>query len=124
MPKILIVDDDPDVVETTTIVLENDGLTVVSASNVKDGMAAVDREKPDLIILDVMMDEPDDGFVMAQDLRARGIKTPILMVTSVGKVFGLQFDKNSEMVPVDEYAEKPLDPKVLVAKVRGLLKIG
>ena len=122
MARILIVDDDPDVVESTQIVLENEGFDVISASNVTDGKSKVDSENPDLIVLDVMMDEPDDGFVMAQELRARKIETPIVMMTSVGKTFGLDFDKDSEMVPVDEYIEKPVEPEVLVSKIKALLE--
>ncbi|MDZ7816868.1 MAG: response regulator [Planctomycetota bacterium] len=121
MARILIVDDDPDVVESTQIVLENEGFDVISASNITDGKSMVDSENPDLIVLDVMMDAPDDGFVMAQELRARKIETPIVMMTSVGKTFGLDFDKDSEMVPVDEYIEKPVEPKVLVSKIKALL---
>ncbi len=122
MPKILIIDDDPDVVEFTSIVLEKEGYEVVSASNAVDGKRAIKEEKPDLIILDVMMEQPDDGFVLAQEARADGIRTPILMLTSVGKAFGMEFGKDDEMVPVDDFAEKPLEPAVLLAKVKKLLE--
>ena len=122
MPKILIIDDDPDIVESTSIILKSEGYEVFSAGNAQEGMAAVIDGKPELIILDVMMELPDDGFVLAQDLRAKGIKTPILMLTSVSKALGMSFGKHEEMVPVDEFQEKPLDPKVLIAKVKELLE--
>ena len=64
-----------------------------------------------------MMEQPDDGFVMAQDLRRHGNTIPILMLTSVGTVSGLAFGKDDEMVPVDEFQAKPVDPATLVDKV-------
>ncbi len=84
-------------------------------------MKAVQSENPELIILDVMMDSEDDGFVLAQDLRKKGIKTPIVMLTSVGSVSGLEFGKDDEMVPVDEFLQKPVEPDVLLGKVKELL---
>ena len=121
MAKILLVDDDVDMIEISKVHLENAGHTVASANNRKDGMNAVKNEKPDLIILDVMMDSEDDGFVMAQDLRRDGVKTPIIMLTNVGKITGMEFDKDDEMVPVDEFLQKPVDPETLVAKIKNLL---
>ena len=76
---------------------------------------------PDLIILDVMMDEPDDGFFLAQKLRREKISTPILMYTSVSKTIGFDYGQ-SEMVPVDDFVEKPISPDELVTKVAQLLK--
>ena len=121
MPKILIVDDDPDILEAGRLVLEKEGYEVVCASNRADGMQKVDEVAPDLLILDVMMQSPDDGFVMAQDLRRDGCKLPIMMLTSVGAAIGMSFGKDDEMVPVDEFQSKPIDPAVLVAKVKSLL---
>jgi len=121
MAKILIVDDDPDVVETTRLVLTKAGHEVVHAHNVRDGHAALATQKPDLLILDVMMDEPDDGIAMAQDLRRKGFKKPILMMTSLDKVTGFNYDRDESLVPVDDYQEKPLDPAKLVARVAALL---
>ncbi|MFA4987667.1 MAG: response regulator, partial [Candidatus Brocadiia bacterium] len=103
-------------------ILKKEGFAVSSASNIIEGMAKLLKDKPQLIILDVMMDQPDDGFVMAQDIRAKGIRTPILMLTSVGKALGISFGKDKEMLPVDEFQEKPLDPKILVKKVKALIE--
>lgn len=121
MSKILIVDDDHDLVDAAKIILEAEEYEVVSAFSKAAGMDAVENEKPDLLILDVMMEEPDDGFVMAQEVRKKGLGIPILMLTSVGKVTGMQFDRDSEMVPVDSFEEKPISPDRLVGKVRELL---
>jgi DNA-binding response OmpR family regulator len=119
--KILIVDDDPDMVEAGRYVLEKHGHTVRSASNIEAGLKALDEETPDLLILDVMMEEADDGLVFARKVRRRGIDFPILMLTSVNQAMGLNIGKDEEMVPVDEFVEKPVNPAVLVSKVAGLL---
>ena len=121
MPKILIVDDDPDMVEAGRIVLEREGYTVESASNMVDGLTALEENHPDLLILDVMMEEADDGLLLARQIRRRGHNLPVLMLTSVNRVMGLNIDKHLEIVPVDEFVEKPIDPATLVEKVRALL---
>jgi DNA-binding response OmpR family regulator len=117
MPRIAIIDDDPDIVEATSILLVSDGYDVVSASNVADGRVLVESEKPDLIILDVMMDEPDDGFYLANKLRKIGIHTPIILLTSVSKATGLSFS-DSDTLPVQDFLEKPVKPAVLLEKVK------
>jgi DNA-binding response OmpR family regulator len=92
----------------------------MTALNPDDGYKLIQNQKPDLIILDVMMNEPDDGFFLAQKLRREKIDTPIIMYTSVSKALGINFGK-SEMVPVDEYVEKPISPGELLEKVEKLL---
>jgi len=121
MSKILVVDDDTDVVESVRFVLEKDGHEVFEANNRPDGMAQVAAVSPDLIILDVMMEFQDDGIAMAQDLRRQGFTKPILMLTSVGKATGLTFGKDDDVVPVDDFQEKPVLPATLRDKVRALL---
>jgi len=122
MPKIAVIDDDSDIVQATTMLLEAKNYQVVSAGNVTDGFALIDNEKPDLVILDVMMDEPDDGFYMALKLRKNGVKTPIIMLTSVSKALGLEFG-NVDTLPVNEFLEKPVSPAILIAKISEQLKL-
>lgn len=119
--RILIVDDDPDVVAAATLVLEKQGHVVSSATNSNDGLRAVEELKPDLLVLDVMMEEPDDGLRLARGLRRKGHTLPILMLTSVNQAMGLRIDRDDEIVPVDEFMEKPADPTILVEKVAQLL---
>jgi len=121
MAKILIVDDDPDIVEACSLFLQKQGHTVEGAFNRAEGMRAIAAARPDLLILDVMMEQPDDGFVMAQDLRRQGLRFPILMLTSVASASGLAFGRDAEMVPVDEFQAKPVEPADLVRKVAELL---
>ena len=83
MALIVIIDDDPDIIEASSLVLTTKGHDVIAANNPDEGYEVVIDKKPDLIILDVMMDEPDDGFFLAQKFRREKITTPILMYTSV-----------------------------------------
>ena len=121
MSKIAIIDDDPDIIEATTMLLEAKGYTTVSAGNLEDGLAIINSEKPDLIILDVMMVEPDDGFFLANKLRKQGVKSPIIMLTSVSKALGMDFGVN-EMLPVDDFIEKPVAPALLLEKIQYYLE--
>lgn len=122
MARILVVDDDLDLVETCRIVLEKAGHSVLTAHNPTEGRATLEKEKPDLLVLDVMMDQPDDGIQMAQQLRREGIHTPILMLTSLAKVTGMGYGQDSDMVPVDIFQEKPVAPSRLLELVDQLLK--
>jgi DNA-binding response OmpR family regulator len=121
VPKILIVDDDPDIVEAARLVLEREGYEVESAPNRAEGMKKIAEVKPDLLILDVMMEEPDDGLRMAREIRRAGHTLPIIMLTIVNAAMGLNIDKDEEMVPVEEFQSKPVDPQTLIAKVKKLL---
>ena len=121
MAKIAIIDDDPDILDASGLVLASKGHEIVTATNPDDGYKIVKENKPDLIILDVMMNEPDDGFFLAQKFRKEKIFTPIIMYTSVSKSIGMDFGVN-EMVPVDEFVEKPISPEQLIEKVEKLLQ--
>ena len=119
--RILIVEDDPSSLRLTTYVLESNGYEVCAANSREEGMQSVQKVNPDIMILDVMMDSPDDGFTMAHDIRKQGFDKPILMLSSVSKVTGMTYDKHSDMVPVDAFEEKPIKPEKLLAQVKELL---
>jgi len=117
---IAIIDDDPDIIESISVVLTAKGFDVVAAKNIKDGENLIAEKNPDLIILDVMMEEPDDGFFLAQKLRKSGFGKPIVMLTSVSKTLGFQYGEN-EMVPVNKFLEKPISPAELIEAVKETL---
>ena len=121
MALIVIIDDDPDIIEASSLVLTTKGHDVIAANNPDEGYEVVIEKKPDLIILDVMMDEPDDGFFLAQKFRRENITTPILMYTSVSKAIGFEYG-SGDLVPVNEFVEKPISPDQLVEKVNILLE--
>lgn len=122
MIKIAIIDDDPDILDASSLVLKSKGYEVVTATNPDDGYKLIKEQNPSLIILDVMMNEPDDGFFLAQKLRREKIDIPIIMYTSVSKTLGLEYAAG-EMIPVDEFVEKPISPETLIQKVEKLLSI-
>jgi len=124
MSRVLVVDDDADFVEAVRICLERAGHTVVSAFNPEDGMREATQGAFDLLILDIMMNEPDDGLAMAQRLRRTGFTRPILMMSNVARVTGFSYEKDRDIMPVDEFLEKPVPPEVLLKTVDALLSAG
>ncbi len=120
MSLIAVIDDDLDILDASCLILKAKGFDVITATNPDDGYKIVAAKKPDLIILDVMMNEPDDGFFLAQKFRKDKINIPIIMYTSVSKATGLDFTSGG-MIPVDEFVEKPISPDELVAKVEKLI---
>ena len=122
MASFLAVDDDEDVLVAVKTILEARGHSVETASSRADGMRLALAGAHDLLILDVMMAEPDDGIAMAQDLRRAGFKKPILMLSNISKVSGFDYSKKSEVLPVDGFMEKPVSPKKLMEGIEALLK--
>jgi CheY-like chemotaxis protein len=127
--KILIVDDDPDLVEVMRLTLEAYDYQVFSAVSGAEGLAQVKEVEPDLIILDVMMDYTTEGFQISLQLRspdpdseyAPYRETPILMLTAIHSTTPLRFTPDEDYLPVDDFVEKPLEPAVLIEKVEQLL---
>ena len=125
--KILIVDDDPDITEAMKVVLEHKQYNVSSAGGIEQAMESLKESLPDLIILDVMMSTPHDGFVLARQLKQDDNykNIPILMLTSVKDKMGIDFESaagDEDWLPVNEYLTKPVKPDVLLNKVEELLK--
>jgi DNA-binding response OmpR family regulator len=123
---VLVVDDDPDIVETTRMILESAGYKVEAAANGTEGLAKARKVHPAAIILDIMMDKESEGFHVSYELK-KGADTrdiPILVLSAVGKKSGFKFDPDTDgdYLPVDAYMEKPLEPKALVAKIGALIK--
>jgi OmpR family response regulator RpaB len=124
--KILVVDDDPDILDATTMILESQGYQVVTARDGIEGLAVLKAENPDLMILDLMMPKLD-GFGVCKELQdprwSKYKGTPILILTSVREEAsrrryeletGLELD-------VDDYIEKPMSPDTLISRVSTLI---
>ena len=127
MEKILIIDDDPDIVKSMSVVLESKGCGVSCAFNGLEGLRKAREEHPDLIVLDVMMPDGIDGFEVAREIKKdAGIKrVPILMLTAIKEKTGLDFQNEAgdeDWLPVEDYCTKPLNHDVLLAKVSKLLE--
>lgn len=124
--KILIVDDDPDITEAMRTVLENRGHEVRNAFDGDEGMARLREDRPDLIILDVMMRTAREGFELSRELRhnSQYRDIPILMLTAVKQKTGLDFGPvagDDAWLPVDAFLDKPIKPDLLLARVDDLL---
>ena len=127
--RILLVDDDPDIRLTARLPLEAAGYEVFEAVNFADGQAAVKKVKPDLIVLDVMMDTTTAGFQFALDLHNpdptsefKDFKDiPVIMLTAIHSTTPMRFTPDSDYLPVQVFLEKPVEPDVLLSNVRKLL---
>ena len=125
MAKILIIDDDPDIVEGMKVVLESKDYAVLNATNGEEGIKRAKDDKPDLVILDVMMETKDKGFEVARAIKKENKNLPIIMLTAIKEKLGFDFKNEAgdeEWLPVDDYLDKPLNPQELIAKVEGFLK--
>jgi CheY-like chemotaxis protein len=124
---ILVVDDDPDVVEADRLVLETAGYRVSAAYSGSEALQKLRAGGVDLVILDVMMAYPTEGFhltyEMKDDPKLRDI--PVLMVTAVEDRLGQKLDpvRDAEYLPVADFVRKPVEPEELVARVRKLLEV-
>jgi two-component system alkaline phosphatase synthesis response regulator PhoP len=123
MKKILLVDDDKDFVESTRTILEEE-FEVVVAYDGDEGVAKAKEVKPDLIILDIIM-PVEDGFSAAEEIAGDDAinRIPLMLLTSFGqKGVETNIPRSRGMdVSADDYVEKPVDPDVLLAKVKALL---
>jgi two-component system alkaline phosphatase synthesis response regulator PhoP len=117
-PKILLVDDDVDLVKVMSGALESKAYEVIVAYNGREGLERARKEKPDLVVLDILMPIAD-GFTFASEFRKDPslAKIPVLALTSFSESLGQPFP-----FEVTEYIVKPIKPRDLVAKVEGFLK--
>jgi CheY-like chemotaxis protein len=118
--KILIIDDDIDLVEVLRMTLEGCGYQILDAQNGTRGYALIEREKPDIVILDVMMSTWDEGFEVLQKIRSNPsiAQTPVIMLTAVSQQMGIPYAKDPEVLPVDEFIEKPIMPGKLLTIIK------
>ncbi|MBQ1202194.1 MAG: response regulator transcription factor [Loktanella sp.] len=115
--KIMVVDDDSNICELLRLYLEKEGFETVIASDGEQALAAFDREKPDLILLDVMMPKLD-GWQVCREIRKKS-QCPIIMITAKGEVFdrvlGLELG-------ADDYVVKPFETKEVIARIKAVLR--
>ncbi len=115
--KILVVDDEPRIIELLDSYLAKEGYAVVTAADGEAALAAADREQPDLILLDLMLPKKN-GYEVCREIRAKS-NTPIIMLTArdeePDKIVGLELG-------ADDYITKPFSPREVVARVRAVLR--
>jgi DNA-binding response OmpR family regulator len=124
-PRVLIIDDDPDFVEATRIVLESEDYEVLAAYDGKEGMEKVKEERPDLIILDIIMPE-EDGFRVCEAIKADPelAKIPVIILTSLSQRWSEVTFSITEglMLEAEDYIDKPVSPTELLKRVEKRLK--
>jgi DNA-binding response OmpR family regulator len=124
--KILVVEDEIDILEAHRVVLEHNHYEVLAATNIGVAKELLEKHSIDLILLDVMMEKDSDGFNFAQYVKGskKYKHIPIVMATAVNKRTKFMFDleKDGDFLPVEKFMDKPIDPDDLIATIRGLLK--
>jgi two-component system alkaline phosphatase synthesis response regulator PhoP len=118
MATILVVDDEPHIVELAHLYLSSDGYTVFSAHDGPEALTAIEERHPDLVVLDIMLPRMD-GWEVCRRLRQGGNNVPIIMLTARGedvdRIVGLELG-------ADDYMVKPFNPRELVARVKAVLR--
>ena len=121
--KILLVDDDLDLIEQNKLLLESKGYKVITADNMKDAWDMFKKEKPDAAVLDLIMEEHDTGFVLAHRIKRdeSGKKIPVFLLTSATYVTGMKFgastSEEKEWITVDAWFNKPIEIDQLTTKL-------
>ncbi|MEW6198646.1 MAG: response regulator [Planctomycetota bacterium] len=117
---ILCVDDDQDLLDALKLVLEKNGYVFIGARSAEDGLAKYKQVHPDLIIVDLMMEEVDAGTGLVRNLRAEGNTKPVYMLSSVGDNLNLNIDYNE--LGLAGVFQKPIDNQQLLTVLRTKLK--
>lgn len=117
---ILCVDDDKDFLDSVRTILETNNYTVVSASSAEDGLKLYKESKPDLVIVDLMMEEIDSGTGLVKELKLVGNKAPVYMLSSAGDQLSMVTDYST--LGLDGVFQKPLQPKQLLSALKEKLK--
>lgn len=114
--KVFLVDDDEDFVDVIQVTLESNGYEIATAYSGEEAREKIPDEKPDVIILDVMMETDDAGFKTARWLREQDETSdiPLVMLTAVNQQYPMQFNADDVWLPVDEFLEKPVDGEQLM----------
>lgn len=129
-PKnILLIDDDPDLRLALRLPLQAAGYAISEATSPAEARTIVKEVKPDLIVLDVMMDTTTAGFQLALEIHSADPRSefkdfhqvPIIMLTAIHSTTPLRFSPDQDYLPVQTFLEKPVDPEVLLGKVKELL---
>lgn len=130
MARVLIIDDDPDIIDSLSMILEAHGHAVEVMRDTSHLIQDVTRANPDLIILDVIFPEdPQAGFKAARTLRRTEPlnRIPVLMLSAMNQRINLAFsitdsDISEDFLPVGAFLEKPVEPKTLLRKIEELLQ--
>lgn len=121
---VLLADDDPDFLEMNTAVLKNKGYEVITATSAAETLEKLAQRRPDIVVLDVMMESFDAGFTACKKIKEQHPDLPVMLLTSIGAQTGLDFSSNEEVLAVtgaDALLDKPVSPKVFIDALRKLI---
>lgn len=127
MARLMIIDDDKELAENLASILTGEGHSVKVWHKMEGALDKIKEDKPELLILDVMFpDNPAAGFDLARSVRTTPeiAKLPIIHLTGVNQHFPMDFsskDIDPDWMPVQDFIEKPVAPKVLIAKIKKML---
>ena len=121
--RVLIVDDDLDFLEMHSTVLKNRGYEVATAQSAKECLERLEQDRPEIIVLDVMMERFDAGFEVTKKIKKQYPGLPVLLLTSIGLQTGLDFSSNADVLAAtgaDLLLDKPVSPDVFVEAIEKL----
>ncbi len=118
-PVILYVDDDPDYCEAMRVILEAGGYEMAEAASAEEGLEVYKSRRPDLVIVDLMMEEVDSGTAFVKELRLLGNTAPIFMLSSVGE--GMSISADYASLGLDGIFQKPIDRATLLKVLKTKL---
>lgn len=123
--RIVIIDDDPDVREALGLMLEPAGYRLTCCSTGPEGMTTIRSDPPDLVLLDIMLASPTEGFHLAYELKKDEAvsNVPIIMISAIGQTMGMDYAKElgSDYVPAEKFLDKPLRAEVVLQAVQEAL---
>jgi DNA-binding response OmpR family regulator len=119
-PVILYVDDDPDYCEAMRVILEANGYQMAEAASAEEGLEVYKSRRPDLVIVDLMMEEVDSGTALVKELRLLGNKAPIFLLSSVGE--GMSLTGDYAAMGLDGVFQKPIDRATLLSVLKTKLR--
>jgi len=119
--KILIIDDDPDILESISAILSSENFTVVTAMDGKEGFEKFKSEKPALILCDMMMERVDSGTKVAEMIRKEDKQIPVYLLSSIGNATATNISVSE--LGFSGVLQKPVDPDTLIADIKRVLKI-
>ncbi|MBI9036698.1 MAG: response regulator [Bacteroidales bacterium] len=124
---ILVIDDDIDYLEQMKIQITSFGFLPILAESQKEGEEKINEIKPDLVIVDLMMENQDSGFIFCYKIKKKFPEVPVIIASAVtaetGMIFGLNSEEDRNWIKADQYLEKGIRPDQLQREINKLLKL-
>jgi CheY-like chemotaxis protein len=117
--KILVIDDDPDILDTIMMILKSNGYNVITCMSGEESVEIAEREKPDMILCDMMMESIDEGTKVAQKIRKKNKKVPIFLISSIGAATSSNID--IAKLGFNGVFQKPVNPETLLSAIKKAL---